>query len=593
MNRRIKISLTGFLFLSIFSLYFGYLSQMLPAGAGPDELAHLRAAQFIHDNARLPVYPDDKDELYYSIYGATRSFRPPLIYISSAAVHHLTDMAGLTLNHPYRLANAITGGLCALFMFLSLVVYTSNFRLSVVVGAAFMLMPQVGFIFSYLNADGMAMMACALILLSVGLLLNKGVTTATLIFFGICCGVLSLCKLTAWIFCLPVCVFAILYVLGSRTGFIKAFVTVFTAFAITAGWRIIFNIYHHGLDNPFNWNLDNQLNTLYATVNLDNVLRYSTQDKSYLDLLVNYDNFLYRTFLSFVGQLDWLRLRVGPLQYIVYGLLILATLIASIAAILKPLYIRGFNKPRYFFELSILAGSILLFFMYMNFNINNNIQTQGKYILPAFCGLLLVLSSFLIVVLKPDRFSPVRNTLFAGLLLSFTYIHAQALYKYVIPFYYSWVYYDTSDENFTTIPLSPGETLQTGDLSATDDSGDVLSYRVTGPDPRVYLMDINLNTAPDLILLKIQVINSHANYYFYYWDTGSGMSERTVVRGFMPKGDNTVYKVLPVSSIRDLRFDMGIPGARFTLKKLEYSSLKYKPFIPLLNRIFNLREHSH
>ena len=592
MNKRLKINLLGLLFLSVFSIYFGYLSQMLPEGAGPDELAHLKAAQFIYEHNRLPVYPDDKDELYYSIFGATRSFRPPLIYMASAQVHHLVDSISVTLTQPYRLANAFIGGLCALFLFLSLTIYTNRLKLAIGLTAAFMLMPQVGFIFSYLNADGIAMMACALVLLSVSILLKKRINFNNLLFFGMCCGILSLCKVTAWIFCLPICIFAIIIILRSPTSLLKAFFTVFLSFAVTAGWRIVFNVYHHGMDNPFNWNLDAQLNTLYATVNLDNVLNYKVQGKSYLDLLANFDNFLSRTFLSFVGQLDWLRLRVGPLQYIVYGVLILAAFLASILTLLRPITSRGHSKSDYFFELSILTGAIFLFFMYMHFNINNDIQTQGKYVLPAFTGLLLILASTAHHLFKsnlePRQSSPFAFMLITLTLMSLTYIHAQALYKFVIPFYYSDAYVDTTTTEFIPVSLTENADLETGDLKLTYNTSNALSYLVTGPDPRLYFKDLNLDTGSDLIHLKIQVDNSKANYYYYYWDTGSGMSENTVVRGFMPKGKNTIYQILPVTALKHLRFDLGTPGSNFTIESLEYSELKYKPLIPWLNKFFNV-----
>ncbi len=131
--------------------------------------------------------------------------------------------------------------------------------------------------------------------------------------------------------------------------------------------------------------------------------------------------------------------------------------------------------------------------------------------------------------------------------------------------------------------------MLTGDLKLTYNTSDSLSYSVTGHDPRLYIMDLNIDTGPDLIHLKMQVVNSHANYYYFYWDDGAGMSENTVVRGFMPKGENTVYQILPVSSLMHLRFDLGTPGSRFIIKKLEYSGLKYKPFIPELNKFFNVR----
>lgn len=565
---------------------------MLPEGAGPDELAHLKAAQFIYENGRLPVYPDDKDELYYSIFGATRSFRPPLIYMASAQTHRIIDNAGLTLEHPYRLANAIVGGLCALTLLLTICLYTNLASLSVMLTAAFMLMPQVGFIFSYLNADGIAILACTLVLLSVTALIRYGVNFSTLTFFGFSCGILSLCKLTAWIFCLPVCIFAIGYIISSRIGIFRSLLTIFLCFALTAGWRIIFNVYHHGLDNPFNWNLDARLNTLYATVNLDNVLNYKVQGKSYLDLLANYDNFMSRTFLSFVGQLDWLRLRVGPVQYITYGLLILAAMLAGIVTLIKPLFVRNSSRIEFYFEVSILAGWVFLFFMYMNFNINNDIQTQGKYILPAFVGLLLVLASrlrgFFSKASSAKKSGSILPVALAVVLMSLTYIHAQALYKYVIPFYYSNAFVVTKPEKFIPITLTNNANLETGDLKLTYNTSDTLSYTVTGPDPRLYINHLNLDTGPDLIHLKIQVSNSKANYYYFYWDAGAGMSENTVVRGFMPQGDNTVYQILPVTSLKHLRFDLGTPGSRFTINSLQYSGLDYKPLVPLLNKLFGV-----
>ena len=592
MNQGLKINIIGLLFASIFTFYFAYLSQMLHNDAGPDELAHIKAAQFIYENGRLPVYPDDHDELHYSVYGATRSFRPPLIYMFSAQIHHVIDKLKLPVKHPYRLSNAIIGGLCALFLFLSLYTYTSRINLAVGLASAFLLMPQVSFIFAYLNADGVAIMACTLILFSVSSLLRKRIDFYNLVFFGFCCGILSLSKVTAWIFCLPICVFAAVIILRSPNSFLKAFLAVFLSFALTAGWRIVFNVYHHGIDNPFNWNLDNQLNLLYTTADFNILQNYKLQGKSYLDLLSNFDNFLSRSYLSFVGELDWLRLKVGALQYIFYGILVLATILASILTILRPIIKSNYSKPDYYFELSVFAGSIFLFFMFLYFNINNDVQAQGKYVLPAFTGLLLILGSNLKGFFKRNpghrQSSSLEIISFSALLLALIYVHVHALYKYVIPFYYSHAYVDTTPERFTPIALTEYDNLKTGDLKLTYNTSNALSYRVTGHDPRLYINDLNLDTSPDLILLKIRVTNSKANYYYFYWDAGFGVSENTVVKGLMQKGKQTIYQILPVTALIDLRFDLGTPESTFTIESLEYSPLKYKPLIPLLNRMFNV-----
>ena len=592
MTQRLSIYIWSVLFVLFFSGYFGYLSQKLPEGAGPDENAHLSAAQFIYEQGRLPVYPQDAEELYYSIFGATRSFRPPLIYIAAAQIHHLSDALSVKFEQPYRIANSLAGGLTAFFLFLALAVYTHRIGLAVCFTTAFMLMPQIGFLFSYLNADGPAIMACALILLSVCILLKKGCNGLTLAFFGFACGILSLCKVTAWIFCLPVCLFTLIFIIRSPARIVKPFFIIFICFALTAGWRIVFNVQNHGLDNPFNWNLDNEINLRHAVVNLDDVVNYKVQGKSYLDLLTNYDNFLSRTFLSFVGQLDWLRLRVGPAQYMTYALLIAAGLFASLLIVLKTLIKPNGRNSEHYFELSIVAGSVFLFFMYMQFNINNDIQTQGKYVLPAFTGILIILVSFthrLINYFSSYLFTPLfKKSVMMISLAGLLYIHVQGLYKYVIPFYYTNAYVDTQAAAFTPIPFLNIQSAQTEDLELLQKSNTFVQYKVTGADPKLYIENLNINLEPQLIHLKIKVNNSKSNYYQFYWDSGAGMSEQTVVKGFMPKGENIIYQILPVSSISHLRFDLGTPNSTFTIHAFGYSKLSYKAGIRLLNKLFNV-----
>ena len=564
---------------------------MLPQGAGPDEHAHTQAANFIYEHNRLPVYQQDKDALYYSIFGATRSFRPPLVYISSAFTHKLLDKTGVDFTFPYRKANAIIGALSALLMFLTLYAYTQKTALAVSVTLIFMLMPQTGFVYSYLNEDGAAIMSCILILLSVCLLLKNGVTAVTLVLFGFACGILSLTKLTAWGFCLPICIFAVFFILRSDARWFRTFCIVFTSFAVTAGWRIAFNMLHHGLENPFNWSLEAGFQNLHARIDLDTVVNYKVLGMSYLDLLFNGDNFLVKTFYSLVGHLDWLRLPLGPLQYAAYGAVLLAGALGCVLVIFKPVLRRESNRSQYWFEISVILGCLLLFFLYMHFNINNDIQTQGRYLLPAFPGFLLI-SVTAWFALYAERSAGRSTPRFTGmgyavLVVAFVYVHAQAMYKYVIPFYYRGAYLETADALFTPVSLQNQEEIQTHDLSLQSQKRGVLEYLVTGPDPGLYFENVDMNVTPDYLLLKISFWNSRTDYYSVYWDAGQGMSEGTAVQGYASLGDNIVYQLLPVSAIENLRFDLGSPETQFRLTGLAYGKFKFKPVFSVLNRLFN------
>ncbi len=591
MTQRSKITVWAIAFFIFFTGYFTYTSELLPDQSAPDEYAHAKALNFILTYRRLPAYPKDKDLLFYSRFGATRSFRPPLIYITTAAVQLGIDAVGLKFKTPYRKGNVLIGGLCAVFLLLSIYIYTHRVVIAAGLTAVFMLMPQISFIFSYLNADGVAIMACSLFLLSIALALKYGITLKTLVFFGFACGIVSLCKLTAWVFCVPVFLFAVVYIFRNSHSAVKTIAIVLISFAITAGWRIGFNIYHHGIENVFNWFLDAQIHQTHAIIKPDDYENYGKLGISYLDLLTNYDNFLCRTYVSTVGELDQLRLMVGNFEYSLYGLVFITGFISCLWVLMKPLIDKNRDKTRHWFELSIIAGGIFQVFMYLYFNINNDIQTQGKYILPALPGLFLLLAAFCSYVIEkmPQLDTPkVKAGALTLLLLGFIYAHLHAWYKYVIPFYNSVIYIDNSPERFTPIAFTDASKLETGDVELMLIDKHDLKYRVTGPDPRVTFKDVNIDTSPEHILLRIRVFNSHDNYYYFYWDDGEGPRHDDVVKGLFPEGYHIMYQILPVKKLKNLRFDLGTPDTRFHITALSYAPLKYKPWAAFLNKMFHV-----
>jgi len=236
---------------------------------------------------------------------------------------------------------------------------------------------------------------------------------------------------------------------------------------------------------------------------------------------------------------------------------------------------------------------LLQIYLYLQFNVYHDIQTQGKYILPAFAGLLMLVTLYLNklyqTLLAPRAGIRVNTAIFAVFMALVLYVHMHAMYKYVVPFYYSNAFVDTTPERFSNIDFTNTAIRQSNDLTLLEQGARELKYEVSGYDPWLAIKPISIDTSPDLILVRIRFTNNRANFYQVYWDAGQGMSENTLVKGFAPTGQNTLYQILPVSAIENLRFDFGEPGTEITIEDMSYAALKHKPLIPLLNKLFNVK----
>ena len=577
----------------LLTIYFGVLSEFIPRHGGPDEGAHKGAAAFIYEHNRLPVYPQDIDELHYAPYGTTRSFRPPLIYISTAVVQELSDFFAVEFKFPFRKANALFGGLTFLLLVSAIFLYTQSGWLSFIMGLGFILMPQTSFIFSYLNNEGAAFLASSLILLTIINLLKNGVSTKNLIYFGAACGVLSLSKLTAWAFCFPVCLFSLYMIYTSGYNRVLSFLIVTTSFMLVGGWRIIFNIYHHGINNPFNWKLEEEITKQHTIVDWSLIPNHSKLGHGYLDLLADANNFMTDTFYSSVGQLDWLKLELGRLQYYLYGFIFLLIVI-SIIYIFSSRFRQGsYDRDHSFwFELSILSGVALLFYLYMYFNLYNDMQHQGKYIMPALPGLIIILASWIdraFIKNSKFQFKPyIRTSIICLFIFLLGYTHMQAVYKYVISFYHS-NFYINPDLEYRAISLNGLKDIKTNNIEYDLVSDTELAFMVTGDDPWILMTNpVPLSGSTGAIVLKIDITVPEYGEYEIYWNNGEGITENTRVEGVVSRGDNQIYRILPVSKAFQIRFDYGIPGDQIKISSLAYSELRYRQFIPQLNKIFRM-----
>ena len=85
------------------------------------------------------------------------------------------------------------------------------------------------------------------------------------------------------------------------------------------GWWIGFNIWHYGWTDPLLLNIGKTVSAQNLTVDPDRVRSFAKEGISLADLILrNYNHFLDETLVASIGNLDWLRLRLGLPQYLLY-----------------------------------------------------------------------------------------------------------------------------------------------------------------------------------------------------------------------------------------------------------------------------------
>jgi hypothetical protein len=173
------------------------------------------------------------------------------------------------------------------------------------------------------------------------------------------------------------------------------------------------------------------------------------------------------------------------------------------------------------------------------------------------------------------------------------YTHTHALYKYVISFYHSNFYIDPAVE-YSTISLTGLKDIDAHSIEYDLVNDTELVYRVTGDDPWILMTSPGpVSSSTGAIVLKIDVTVPKYGEYEIYWNNGDGIKESHRVEGVVSRGDNLIYRILPASNVYQIRFDYGIAGDQIKISNLAYGELRYRQFIPQLNKIFRMDPAKH
>ncbi len=427
----------------------------LPPGVGPDHTAQIDGARFIFDEGRLAVLPQDEAQLHFTAYGSTRALRPPLSYITAAITAHALSWTGLEPDLLFRIGPALLCALAVGLMFAALRRYFNHSCFALGGALLLGLLPQFTFIASHLNDDCAAIFSVTLTLYFLVRLLHEKLTPSLAGGTGIALGLVILSKFTAWLFLPFAGLMLVIFARTSREHWPSCLAVFVIGLVLGGGWWVGFNVFHYGWHDPLAFHVSAKTSTAHIQIGFDAVRKFADEGISLRHLLLgNYKGFLDETLISTIGNLDKLRLRLGLAQYLLYGLVFLISAIYLPLRWLSMLWglLRGdgiYRARECLFETVLLGAVLFQVLMYARYNLHQEIQLQGKYLLPVIgCTVLLFFSAMAmarrwhwlqqtIPMLTFGTSLTRHRVAFAPIVMVIVImlVHVDALVRFVVPFY--------------------------------------------------------------------------------------------------------------------------------------------------------------
>ncbi len=561
----------------LFLSYYSVSSNLLPLGAGPDNRANNDAVGFIYKYQRLAVLPRDEDKLYFSMYGGTRALRPPLAYIVSAAAAKVLDSRIDDPRILFRKGSSLLAAATVAVVFYTALLYFDSYSAGILAAFLFGLLPQFAFIASYNNDDSGAIFSATVLLCILVRILKRGFSWPNIVLFGIAGGLVILSKQTAWLLAPTALLFLAFYLRAPWKQLLKYAAVVVVVFVLSGGWWILFNMYHYGPGDPVALKEEAAMAATHSRLPPERTLGYAPSGVRYIDLVLgNYDDFWGKTMASTIGNLDWMRLRVGPLQYGLY--LVLFGLGAIYAALRIGALINrraaspgahGADRVRVF-EALLAFAVVFQFCMYTWANMHNDVQLQGKYLLPVFLAAVLLgisgarrLVGRVVPILTTDEPRDVRisgrfvqTAALVASVVVVVAVHADAAMRYVVPFYRPPGF--RVDGELQSVSISERDILHKNQLHGFKTTGTGFVLDSDGVDPW-FTVDLSRKKTCGLFrghnILEARIKSNTGGAFKVYVDRGHGIREEDSYETRYDAGDDDIILLLDVRRCSRLRID--------------------------------------
>ncbi len=593
-----------------FLVYYLATAMALPYGAGPDYDAHFDGARFIYTEGRLAILPEDAPKLHITAYGSTRALRPPLSYLVAAGAARLLSWTEIELRILFRAGSALLCALTLGLIFAALHRYLNNRWLAVGGVLLIGLLPQFVFIASHLNDDSAAIFSVTFLTYCLIRLLRGPVDPTLALLTGTAIGLVLLSKFTAWVF-LPIAgLVLLLFARPSAGQWLLSIMLVGVGIMLGGGWWIGFNIWHYGWNDPLLFNIGKTISTQYLSVDPGHIRSFAKEGVSLADLILrNYDHFLDETLVASIGNLDWLRLRLGLPQYLLYTT---ALMVGSVYVPVRWIGVllatvrgaRAGDLKRLLFESLLFLAIVLQFAAYTLYEWSKEIQIQGKYLLPILiCPILL----FLACVEKINasrvfrRWRPllvfgstlgaVRIPILPVIAIGIVFaVHIDGLRRFVIPYYDPPAKVLGLGESFRHLDLTTATSiLDTENIELSiDESG--WHIRTTSNDGQIYFTPSVCKYFQTNNLLKINMHSDGPGILQFFWSDGGrfvdqlGLSSMTTS---FESGENSLVLPVGIGDCKRLRLDpTNVSGQSILLRSFSIAPLTITRW-PYYFRIFS------
>ena len=388
MNNRLFLPILIATALFVITLiFYGQAALNLPILFNLDNQNNYAATRYIAENNKIPIVDKDTKDIEFSEFGTTRSLRPPFTYIVTAIVSNLS-LRFISLEDAlnesvirYRLGSSLIGALTVSISFIGFWIAFNHIGLAFFGSLLIALLPKFIFLTSSNNDDIGALLSVSLLFTSTLALLKYRRHSWALLPIALSTGLVLQTKYTAWLTLPWFGVFCLILVKSNWRKVAKMLPLLIVTCLLSGGWWLIFNMTNYGLTDPTA--LKHSAAIQHSLMDgIPNREGYSSQDVGYIDLLSNYDQFLSKSYRSFIGYIEWLELDIGNNLYLFYATIFLVGILAAV--------FRSHNshKKTVYLDYLILIIIVNQLLFYIHHNWLRDIQPQARYVLPILMPLV-------------------------------------------------------------------------------------------------------------------------------------------------------------------------------------------------------------
>ncbi len=377
--------LIGTLLFIVSLVYYANAAVNFPTVFNLDNHLNHAATRYLVEHHKLPVVSADNADITFSEIGTTRSLRPPFTYIVSAIVAELAGGHVESQILQQRLGASLIGALTVLVIFVGFYVAFNHTGLAMFGALAIGSLPKFVFLASCNNDDIGAIFSASLLFSSVLALVRYGSKTWVLIALALSCGFVLQTKYSAWLTLPWLIGFSLILLKPVWRKLLRLLPVLLLVGVLAGGWWLAFNMINYGVTDPTALvhaaELQSELSDLKP-----NSQGYRSSGVSAFDLLSNRDQFLSKSYKSFIGYLEWLELEMGLSAYLFYGMLFLVGFIgvAFAFASKEP----SPRKELFYLDIVVVLMIVSQCLFYLHHNLVRDIQPQARYLLPIVMPLM-------------------------------------------------------------------------------------------------------------------------------------------------------------------------------------------------------------